>query len=188
MARKASGGRVELLFLHPARGRRIRAGGSCGRSWPGPPAVCVAGMRLTHRPRGRGRAGGAGWRTAAGRSGPVGTPRRAPSWNATGDCRCLPYIKDPLARPADTRPSTRGNRVRQRRPRPDCTSRRNCSPASRSGAWRCVRVTLHVGLDTFRPITEETVEDHGSIGRPTSVSAESVREDRCGQGTRDGAW
>ena len=37
-----------------------------------------------------------------------------------------------------------------------------------------VRVTLHVGLDTFRPITEETVEAHVIHREAYSVSRESV--------------
>src|SRR5262249_59523709 len=34
------------------------------------------------------------------------------------------------------------------------------------------RVTLHVGLDTFRPLTEETVEEHGIHGERYDVAAD----------------
>ncbi len=35
------------------------------------------------------------------------------------------------------------------------------------------RVTLHVGLDTFRPLTEEVLEEHGLHGERYEVSAEA---------------
>src|SRR5262249_21200914 len=35
------------------------------------------------------------------------------------------------------------------------------------------RVTLHVGLDTFRPVAEETLEEHGLHGERYDVRAEA---------------
>jgi S-adenosylmethionine:tRNA ribosyltransferase-isomerase len=44
-----------------------------------------------------------------------------------------------------------------------------------------VRVTLHVGLDTFRPVNEETLEQHRIHGERYAVAAESWERIRAAE-------
>ena len=63
----------------------------------------------------------------------------------------------------------------RRRPR-DCTSHRSCWTGSTSSAS-----TLHVGLDTFRPLTTETVEAHELHGERYEVRPEAWEQIRAAE-------
>ena len=101
-----------------------------------------------------------------------------------GDMPLPPYIHEPLADPRGTRRSTGRSRARRRRRPPGCTSR----PSSSTRSIR-FGVTLHVGLDTFRPVAAETLEEHELHGERYSVAPESVGADRgsraCARGRHD---
>ena len=85
------------------------------------------------------------------RRGPlaVAAPRRA----RRARCRCRRTSASRSTIRSATRPSTRASPARPRRRPPGCTSRRSCS-----AALDVERVTLHVGLDTFRPVAVDELE------------------------------
>ena len=62
----------------------------------------------------------------------------------------------------------------------------SCSKRSRRAAWRYSRVTLHVGLGTFRPIESETLDEHrmhsewGEITAADGRRAQSQRAPQAG--------
>ena len=90
-------------------------------------------------------------------------PARAAS--RAGEAPLPPYIHEPLPTRSATRRSTRTSRARPPRRPPACTSRRSsCAPARRRA------VTLHVGLDTFRPVADGRLED----ARASTASATGV--------------
>ena len=74
--------------------------------------------------------------------------------------------------PSATRPSTPRSRARPRRRPPGCTSRPSCSRR-----LDVERVTLHVGLDTFRPVTADTLEEHELHSERYAVAAGGLGAD-----------
>ena len=75
--------------------------------------------------------------------------------------------------PDGLRPATR---ARRRRPPPACTSPRSCWSALR-GAHEVVAVTLDVGLDTFRPVAEDDLDEHAIHTEPYRVPDAGGRRD-----------
>jgi S-adenosylmethionine:tRNA ribosyltransferase-isomerase len=177
-ARKPTGGRVEALLLRPCservwealvRGRAVRAGlrleilGGPGGEPTGAEAEVLEegerGLRVLRFDR-----------PALALAGEVGqTP-------------LPPYIHEPLADseryqtvyahvPGSAAAPTAGLHFT-----PDLLMR-----LREMGAWSAF-VTLHVGLDTFRPVTEERVEDHRMHSElcllPSSVAAQVNRAKR----------
>ena len=138
------GGQVELLLLERRDGRAL------------------GGARPTVAPPSR--------RASASRtSAATGSTARVELVEALGEGRWLvrlegepagetplpPYITEPLDDPSATRPCTPTRPGPPRRRPPGCTSRPSCS-----ATLDVERVTLHVGLDTFRPLQTETLEEH----------------------------
>ncbi len=155
-ARKASGGRVEILLLHPrtpevwaalVRGRGVRSGTRL-EVLSGPQGVPVgATVQVAEE-------GERGWRLLA-------FDRPAlPLATSVGQIPLPPYIHIPLQDPE------RYQTVYARTPgsaaaptaglhfTPDLLARLDEMGVERAS------VTLHIGLDTFRPVQEEWVEDH----------------------------
>ena len=94
-------------------------------------------------------------------------------------------------RRTDIRRCMPDHRARLPHRRPACTSRRACSNPSRRRASVAPAVTLHVGLDTFRPLEGEFVDEH-RIHRewyeiPTAARRAIGRARRGGR-THRGAW
>ena len=92
-----------------------------------------------------------------------------------GEVPLPPYIHEPLADPERYQTVYSRSRGRwPRRPR-GCTSRRSC-------CWRCASrgvslafVTLHIGLDTFRPVQVEEIEQHRIHREWAELSADTAR-------------
>ena len=106
---------------------------------------------------------------AAGACGSTASP--------AGEAPLPPYITEPLARSRRaTRPSTRTRPARPpRRPpglhfTPELLERLDVE-----------RVTLHVGLDTFRPLTAPTLEEHELHGERYSVRPEAWERIRAAE-------
>ena len=83
--------------------------------------------------------------------------------------RCRRTSTSRSTTPSATRPSTPTSPARPPRRRPACTSRRSCS-----AALDVERVTLHVGLDTFRPVTAERARGHPLHGERYRVEHAGV--------------
>ncbi len=155
-ARKPTGGRVEMLLLHPrsdwewaalVRGRRIRPGlrleildGPDGRPVGASAEVVEAGER--------------GERVLRFSEPPLSLAERV------GRVPLPPYIHRPLTDPE--RYQTVYARVEGSAAAP--TAGLHFTPdlllRLRDMDVRSAFVTLHIGLDTFRPVSEERVEDH----------------------------
>ncbi len=142
-----SSGRAARCCCSSELGRR-RVGGA--RT---PDAAAAAGPRL--RP---GRA------ARAPRRGALAGAARRRAARARRRCRRTSRSRSPT--PSATRPSTRASVARRRRRPPGCTSRPRCSRA-----LDVERVTLHVGLDTFRPLQAERLEEHAIHGERYAVPA-----------------
>jgi S-adenosylmethionine:tRNA ribosyltransferase-isomerase len=150
---KPTGGRVELLFLHPTSDRdtwealarpsnRLRPGARI--SLPGGETLRLVELM------GEGR-----WLVAA----EPGTDVVA-TLQRHGEMPLPPYIKTPLSH-ADEYQTVYAEPLGSAAA-PTAGLHFTPELLDRLSAARVeiVRVTLHVGLDTFRPITEPTVEDH----------------------------
>ena len=186
-AQKATGGRVELLFLRPATpdgcepasDRRATESGRCS---PGHRGRLRAGRRADAA-RGRGAAPGRlGWGRAAGSvAGEDGHRFVARSWSATGSMPLPPYIKTPLEPTRRLSDGVRRSaRARRRHPRRACTSRTSCSSAlsaggHRDGAGHPARGPRHVPAHHRGDASRTTP----STAKPTSVPPESRRPSRC---------
>ena len=163
--RRPGGGEAEVLLLEPlgddvwealARpGRRLRPGTCSLRTRP---AACP---RDTARARWRARVGGWG---RPGRPGRVELLERLGDgrWRVrlegepAGEAPLPPYIRRAARRPRALPDRVRaGVRAPPPRPPPASISRLSSWPG-----WTSPRVTLHVGLDTFRPVAGETLEEH----------------------------
>ena len=155
----ASGGRVaataEVLLLERRNGQGL------WEALARPSRRLRPGMRL-----GRGSSCSSRWATAAGSCGSTAS--------RTARRRCRPTSASRSTTPTATRRCTRTRPARPRRRRPASTSRRSCS-----AGFDVERVTLHVGLDTFRPVTGGTVEEH-----PTPRRALPRRAGRAGSASR----
>ena len=180
-ARRSAGGERHPGAAGPLRARRASGGArgtaGAGAPWSGPVAVPGAGppngcdpgkatwrlaKRLDHHPcRCR-------WKAEDPATGgllvrfPPDVLSMAPSietaaGDATERCPYLPISTSTMLRTrSDTRPGTRPDQGRWRRPRPGCISVMNCWPPWGSKGLRSPRVTLHVGLGTFRPLEQRT--------------------------------
>ena len=115
-------------------------------------------------------------------------PRTAGAWSGcidptvverAGTMPLPPYIHRPLGRSRalpDRVLDDRGTWASGQwpRPPPDCTSPRSFSHACRRAGATIVRVDLAIGLDTFRPITAPTAEEHVIHSERYSVPAETM--------------
>lgn len=163
---KATGGRVELLFLHPqeeglwealarpsgrlhsgqllqtARGRKLRiaAGLGEGRWLIGPPP-------------------GSSLRALLAEEGVMPLP---------------PYIKIPLQRTDDYQTVYADPEGSAAAPTAGLHFTPELLTRLQAGGIEVVPVTLHVGIDTFRPVTEERVEDHVIHQEAYEVGADAL--------------
>ncbi len=69
------------------------------------------------------------------------------------------------------RPSTRTTLARRRLRRRGCTSRPNSWRQFKRRACKVAFITLHIGLDTFRPVGEERLAEHKMHSEAISVDA-----------------
>ena len=76
-----------------------------------------------------------------------------------GEMPLPPYIHAAAADRAATRPCTPPTPARRPRPPPVCTSPTSCGRELRA-RHRWSRSTLGVGLDTFRPVAEDELDEH----------------------------
>lgn len=165
---KATGGRVELLFLHPCAGGdglwEVLARSS-GRLRPGQVLRTPQGreMRLAARlDEGRwhvGLEGEPGFRTVLAEEGAMPLP---------------PYIKTPLARPDDYQTVYAQAEGSAAAPTAGLHFTPELLVSLRAGGIEVVPVTLHVGIDTFRPVTEECVEEHHIHQEAYDVPPDSI--------------
>ena len=172
MARKSSGGRVELLFLHPLEPARPEK----GELWEvlaRPSSRLRAGMLLSvglddavelAAPVADGR-----WQVR----GPVGTSLVG-LMERHGNMPLPPYIKERLADPAEYQTVYAREPGSAAAPTAGLHFTPGLLARLEERGVDSVRVTLHVGLDTFRPIVEETVESHAIHREAYGVSRDSV--------------
>jgi S-adenosylmethionine:tRNA ribosyltransferase-isomerase len=174
MAHKESGGRVELLFLHPL-GPAEMDSGELWEALARPSSRLRAGMRLSLgqddavelvAPVADGR-----WQVR----GPVGTPLVA-LMERHGHLPLPPYIKEPLADPAEYQTVYAREPGSAAAPTAGLHFTPGLLARLEERGVEMARVTLHVGLDTFRPITEDTVEAHVIHREAYSVTRESVAQ------------
>ena len=125
------------------------------------------GRRLHDRRDGCGRAGGTGPSSCSSTSARAAG---ACAWRAspTGETPLPPYITEPLGDPS------RYQTVYAREPGSAAapTAGLHFTPELLA-RLDPVRVTLHVGLDTFRPVTEERLEEHRIHGERYEVEPEA---------------
>ena len=82
------------------------------------------------------------------------------SSTASGRCRCRPTSRGRSPIPSRTRPSTAPTSARPPRRRPGCTSPPALLDRLVGRGAHIARVELDVGLDTFRPVSEDDPELH----------------------------
>jgi S-adenosylmethionine:tRNA ribosyltransferase-isomerase len=171
-ATKPTGGRVELLFLHPAAARahdgadswealarpsnRLHPGGTL--TLPGGETVHLVALL------GEGR-----WLVAAEPGTTIVTVLQR-----HGEMPLPPYIKTPLAT-AEEYQTVFAEQLGSAAA-PTAGLHFTAALLQRLAAMgvQTVRVTLHVGLDTFRPITEPTIEDHAIHREAYEVEPEAA--------------
>ena len=107
--------------------------------------------------------------------GPAGTPLVA-LMERHGCMPLPPYIKEPLHDPAEYQTVYAREPGSAAAPTAGLHFTPGLLARLEERGVDSVRVTLHVGLDTFRPITEETVEAHVIHREAYSVSRESAGE------------
>ena len=155
---------------HPDRASRRRRG------------AAARARRRTASGRGsRGPRGGSGRAGATGRWSCSSTSARAAGGcgstaSRRARCRCRRTSPSRSPIPSATRPSTRASRARPRRRPPGSTSRRSCS-----ARLDVERVTLHVGLDTFRPVTADDARGARAARRALRGAAGGVGADPRGR-------
>ena len=126
-----------------------------------------SGRRSPARRGGCGRASGSGRSSCSSRSArDAGASGSTASRTASRRCRRTSTSRSPSR--AATRPSTPPIPARPRRRRRVSTSRRSCSRE-----LDVERVTLHVGLDTFRPLAVDELEEHELHGERYRVAPEA---------------
>ena len=148
---RPGGGDAEVLAARAAERRR----GVGGSRAPDAAAEARAAPRA-------GRARSSTWARAAGACGSTGS--------RTGEAPLPPYITEPLADPE------RYQTVYAEREGSAAAPDRR-SPFHAGAAWRGLdveRVTLHVGLDTFRPVTADDLADHRDPQRALRGRARGV--------------
>ena len=129
-----------------------------GRGSRGRPGVCGRGAAT-----GRSSCSSSSERDAGGCGSTASLPARR-------RCRRTSPSRSPTRRA--TRPCTRATPARPRRRRPGCTSRREVL-----ARLDVERVTLHVGLDTFRPVAVEDLDEHSAPRRALRGRARGVGAD-----------
>jgi S-adenosylmethionine:tRNA ribosyltransferase-isomerase len=172
-ATRPSGGRVELLFLHP-----VEAGAGVGDP---------AAWEVLARPSNRLRAGGTvtlphgdqirlvellgegRWSVSAEPGADV-----VAILQRDGEMPLPPYIKTPLAAAEDYQTVFSGPLGSAAAPTAGLHVTPGLLASLSAGGIEVVRVTLHVGLDTFRPITEPIVEDHAIHREVYQVSPDAA--------------
>jgi S-adenosylmethionine:tRNA ribosyltransferase-isomerase len=165
---KATGGRVELLFLHPI------AGGSGLWEVLARPSGRLAPGQVLRTPRGREvrlavRLGEGRWHVSL-----DGGPDFRRVLEEEGAMPLPPYIKTPLARPDDYQTVYAQSEGSAAAPTAGLHFTRELLTSLGAGGIDVVPVTLHVGIDTFRPVTEERVEEHPIHQEAYDVPPESI--------------
>lgn len=151
-AHKPSGGRVELLFLRPQEDGLWEAlARPSGRLRVGQVLQTARGreLRITAG-LGEGR-----WLVAP----PPRSPVRA-LLAEEGVMPLPPYIKTPLQRTSDYQTVYADPEGSAAAPTAGLHFTPQLLARLQAGGIEVISVTLHVGIDTFRPVTEERVEDH----------------------------
>jgi S-adenosylmethionine:tRNA ribosyltransferase-isomerase len=172
MARKPSGGTVELLFLHPVaasgedRGERWEAlARPSSRLQAGTEVKLSDGQGLTLAERvGEGR-----WVV----HGPPGRSMLA-LMETHGRLPLPPYIKTYPADPSVYQTVYASAPGSSAAPTAGLHFTRDLLGRIRSGGVRTAEVTLHVGSDTFLPIRESVVEEHRIHSEAYSVSCKAL--------------
>ena len=189
--RARDGRRAAPALRRPGRGagrrarRRQRHARRPGAAPPAAPGGGAAEVLLLERLDGTGS--GRGSRGRRGGCAPGGGSARSSSsstWarvagalrlegEPAGETPLPPYITEPLADP-ERYQTVYARRARARRPRP--TAGLHFTPELLA-RLDVERVTLHVGLDTFRPVTASALEEHALHGERYAVDAGGVGAD-----------
>lgn len=167
-AHKATGGLVELLFLHPCAGDEALwevLARPAGRLRPG---------QILRTPRGREVRLVAGLGEGRWHVGLEGEPGLRRVLAEEGAMPLPPYIKTPLTRPDDYQTVYAQSEGSAAAPTAGLHFTSNMLTSLRAGGVDIVPVTLHVGIDTFRPVTEECVEEHKIHQEAYDVSPDSI--------------
>ncbi len=162
---KPSGGAVEVLLVdRRPDGTLGGAGPPQPQGGPGTDASPATGVEVLV-------GDDLGEAAVSSRSSPA--TRRRPA-----RCRCRRTSTSRSPTRSATRRCTHGGRRRRRRRPRACTSPTPCSTAAAPGASTSPPVELVVGLDTFRPISTATVEEHvmhSERVRRAAVDVDAVR-------------
>lgn len=164
--RKTTGGRVELLFLRPQDDGSWEAlARPSGRLRPGQALLTDGGREvLIAAGLGEGR-----WLIA---------PPQESSVQALlaeeGVMPLPPYIKTPLQHTADYQTVYADPEGSAAAPTAGLHFTPELLALLQAGGVDVIPVTLHVGIDTFRPVTEERVEDHVIHQEDYEVGADAV--------------
>jgi S-adenosylmethionine:tRNA ribosyltransferase-isomerase len=165
---KTTGGRVELLLLHPCAGDDglwEALARPSGRLRPGEVLLTPRGREVRLAARlGEGR-----WHV-----GLQGEPRFPAVLEEEGEMPLPPYIKTPLASPDDYQTVYAQSQGSAAAPTAGLHFTRELLDSLRAGGVDVVPVTLHVGIDTFRPVTEERVEEHRIHREAYDVPPDSI--------------
>jgi S-adenosylmethionine:tRNA ribosyltransferase-isomerase len=161
-ARKATGGLVELLFLKRAREEPAPPAASASETWevlarpsarlrPGQPLFLAGGEELTLAdPLGDGR-----WTVVRNEA-----PGVTELLHRHGVMPLPPYIRTPLADPNEYQTVYASVFGSAAAPTAGLHFTTGLLGALDAAGIHVERVTLHVGVDTFRPVTEDVVERH----------------------------
>lgn len=183
-ARRESGGRVELLFLRPARGGSETTDDPEGEVWEAlarPSQRLHPGERLTLN-GGRqvalvGRVGEGRWLV----EGPDGYPLVA-IMEEEGRLPLPPYIKTYPAEPSSYQTVFASVTGSSAAPTAGLHFTPDLLGRLEARGVRTAPVTLHVGLDTFQPIREHVVERHRIHRETYHVTAETLSALRAARG------
>jgi len=151
---KATGGRVELLFLHPCPGDD-----GLWEALARPSGRLRLGQTL-RTPRGREVRLATGLGEGRWQVGLEGEPGLRTLLAEEGAMPLPPYIKTPLTSPDDYQTVYAQSEGSAAAPTAGLHFTPELLTNLRAGGVDVVPVTLHVGIDTFRPVTEECVEEH----------------------------
>lgn len=166
-ARKETGGEVELLFLHP-----LSQSGDVWEALARPSRRLREGMELVVDDRRlalRGRRGEGRWAVASSTGEPL-----ARLMEDKGRLPLPPYVHAYPSDPESYQTVYADAPGSAAAPTAGLHFTPGLMVAAEELGCRFARVTLHVGLDTFRPITEARIDDHRIHREWFSVARESL--------------